>query len=42
MSALGASTKGNVLLQLANLDETKLDDVDVNRKKFENLRQLLK
>ena len=35
MSALGASTKGNVLLQLANLDETKLDRVfDVNREKF--------
>ena len=35
VSALGASTKGNVLLQLANLDETKLDRVfDVNREKF--------
>ena len=32
---MGASTKGNVLLQLANIDRSKLDRIyDVNKEKF--------
>ena len=32
---MGASTKGNVLLQLANIDSLKLDRIyDVNKEKF--------
>ena len=35
ISGLGASTKGNVLLQLANIDNSKLDRIyDVNKDKF--------
>ena len=35
ISGLGASTKGNVLLQLANIDSAKLDRIyDVNKEKF--------
>jgi hypothetical protein len=35
ISGLGASTKGNVLLQLANIDRSKLDRIyDVNKEKF--------
>ena len=35
ISGFGASTKGNVLLQLANIDNNKLDRIyDVNKEKF--------
>jgi len=35
ISGLGASTKGNVLLQLANIDSLKLDRIyDINKEKF--------
>jgi hypothetical protein len=35
ISGLGASTKGNVLLQLANINSAKLDRIyDVNKEKF--------
>ena len=35
ISGLGASTKGNVLLQLANIDSAKLDRIyDVNKEKI--------
>ena len=38
VSGFGASTKGNVLLQLANIDNSLLDRIyDVNKEKFGKL-----